>query len=86
MYAGQAEFGLEVMRRMIHKIHCERGMSWYGSNIVDSPGGELAFGTEYTIGTQLWAVPAAMLGQDLRAPSQPGGLVDRVLRAAAGRE
>ncbi len=84
MYAGQPEFGLEVMRRFIHKVHCERGLSWYGANIIDSPGGEVAFGTEYTIGTQLWAVPAAMQQRDIRAPAQPGGLVDRVLRAAAG--
>jgi hypothetical protein len=32
----------------------------------------------------VWAVPAAMEGQDFSAPFQPGGLVDRVLRAATG--
>jgi hypothetical protein len=65
-------------------MHCEQGMSWYGTNIVDSPSGKLAYGTEYTINTMVWAVPAAMEGQDFSAPFQPGGLVDRVLRAATG--
>jgi uncharacterized protein (DUF608 family) len=84
MYAGQVEFGLEVIRRLMHSMQCKQGMSWYGSNIVDSPSGKLTFGTEYTINTQVWAVLAAMEGQDLSAPAQPGGLVDRVVRAATG--
>jgi uncharacterized protein (DUF608 family) len=84
MYGGQVEFGLEVSRRLMHSMHCEQGMSWYGTAIVDSPSGKLAYGTEYTINTMVWAMPVAMEGQDLSRPIQPGGLVDRVLRAATG--
>jgi hypothetical protein len=31
----------------------------------------------------LWSVPAAMAGQDLAGPCKPGGLVARILKAAA---
>ena len=31
----------------------------------------------------LWSLPAAMQGEDLSEPCSPGGLIDRVLRAAA---
>jgi hypothetical protein len=32
----------------------------------------------------VWAVPAALQGQDIAAFCAPGGLVDRVIRAAKG--
>jgi hypothetical protein len=30
----------------------------------------------------LWSLPAAIEGKDLAAPTKPGGLVDRVVKAA----
>jgi hypothetical protein len=32
----------------------------------------------------LWSLPAAVVGQNFGAPVRPGGLVDRVIRAAGG--
>jgi len=33
----------------------------------------------------LWSLPAALDGKDLSAEAKPGGLVDRVTRAARGK-
>jgi hypothetical protein len=34
----------------------------------------------------LWSLPAALNGEDVSAPVHPGGLVDRIIRAAASRD
>jgi uncharacterized protein (DUF608 family) len=86
MYAGEADFGLEVIRRTLHNHVCEQGMTWYGINMFDSRTGKFIWGTEYTMNTLLWAALAAMEGKDLSAPSQPGGLVERIVCAAAGKK
>ena len=41
-------------------------------------------GNDFDMNMLLWAIPAAMEGEDLSGPCQPGGLVDRMIQA--GRE
>jgi uncharacterized protein (DUF608 family) len=82
MYAGQPEFGAEITRRAFHNEVCRQGLSWYGDNAFDASSGKFRSGSEYTIRMILWGVVAAMRGNDLAAPAQPGGFVDRVLQAA----
>jgi hypothetical protein len=43
------------------------------------------FGTDYYQNMMLWALPAAIAGQDLSASCASGGLIDRVLEAGKGR-
>ena len=85
MFAGQADFGLELIRRVMHSVHCQRGQTWYGVNQIESPSGKHVWGTEYTMNGQVWQVLGPMQGEDLAAPSRPGGLVDRIIRAATGQ-
>jgi uncharacterized protein (DUF608 family) len=82
MYAGQIEFGMEIMRRAFHNNICKQGLSWYGENSFDSVTGKWRSGTEYTIKMILWGALAAKEGSDLVALSQPGKLVERILRTA----
>jgi hypothetical protein len=49
----------------------------------DTDTGERTFGNDYYQDLMLWSLPAALAGQDFAAPSQPGGLVDRIIQAAA---
>jgi len=44
--------------------------------------GQRYFGTDYTQMMVAWDLPAALENKDLSALCQPGGLVDRMLKAA----
>jgi len=59
------------------------GYTWDSINTTqgDKDTGQRAFGADYYQDMMLWAVPAALKGQDLTGPVRPGGLVHRVLEA-----
>ena len=40
------------------------------------------FGSHYDQNMMLWALPAALEGKDISGACAPGGLVDRVIKAA----
>ncbi|MBI3117384.1 MAG: hypothetical protein HYZ00_01780, partial [Candidatus Hydrogenedentes bacterium] len=86
MYHGQPEFGAELARRVWHNLICLQGYTWDLPNIMrgDVDTGERTFGNDYYQDMMLWSLPAALAGQDLSAPSKPGGLVGRVVRASRG--
>lgn len=62
------------------------GYLWDWPNLMggEAATGQRGFGADYYQNLRLWAVPAALAGQDLTGPAQPGGLVERVIRAARG--
>jgi uncharacterized protein (DUF608 family) len=96
MYGGQRDFGLDLTRRTVHEV-VQRGLYWNWPVVIDpAPGGwdaspeknptlepKTVAGMDYYQNMMLWSLPAAMEGQDLSGPCAPGGLVDRVLKAAA---
>lgn len=86
MYEGQKAFGTELARRVWHNLICLQGYTWDMPNIMrgDVDTGERTFGNDYYQDMMLWSLPAALEGQDVSAPTRPGGLVDRILKAAAG--
>ncbi|MBI2298509.1 MAG: hypothetical protein HYU66_06070 [Armatimonadetes bacterium] len=86
MYRGQREFGLELARKAWENLICAKGYTWDMPNIIrgDQDTGERTFGNDYYQDMILWSLPAALAGEDVGGPCRPGGLVDRVLRAAAG--
>ncbi|MBX7255662.1 MAG: hypothetical protein K1Y02_04795 [Candidatus Hydrogenedentes bacterium] len=87
MYEGQTAYGIELARKVWHNMVCLQGYMWDVPNIMrgDADTGERTFGNDYYQDMMLWSVPAAIHGQDFAGPMQPGGLVDRVLKAAAGK-
>ncbi len=94
MYQGQRKFGDKVARSMWEGFICEHGVTWdmpteYNTDTgkpCDGPWagtpGERFPGNDYANSPLLWALPAALEGKNLSVPVKPGGLVDRVLRAA----
>ena len=84
MYYGDREFGLELAHKAWHNLVCQQGYTWDMPNIMrgDADTGERTFGNDYYQDMMLWSLPAALEGQDVSAPCKPGGLVDRVIRAA----
>ena len=83
MYEGEVEFGVELARRSLENLVCRQRHTWDNPCIVKGKSGERLSGHEYYQNMLIWALPACMSGQDLAGPCQPGGLVDRVMRAAA---
>jgi len=84
MYNGEREFGIELARKVWHNIVCLQGYTWDMPNIMrgDTDTGQRTFGNDYYQDMMLWSMPAAIDGQNFGAPAKPGGLVDRIIRAA----
>ena len=84
MYRGEKEFGLELARKVWHNIECIQGYTWDMPNIMrgDRDTGERTYGNDYYQDMMLWSLPAAIEGKDFSAPTKPGGLVERMIRAA----
>lgn len=83
MYGGQRDFGLDLLHRCLENIVCRWGYTWDMPNTVrgEADTGQRAFGADYYQNMMLWAVPAALLAQDLAGPTQSGGLIARILEA-----
>jgi hypothetical protein len=67
----------------MHNIVCERGETWDAPNMVRGTSGDRLYGSDYYQNLMLWAIPAAMAGENLGGPCQPGGLATRIIAAAA---
>ncbi len=85
MYGGEKEYGADLLRRCVENITCRWGYTWDAINTVqgERDSGERAFGADYYQNMMLWAVPAALTGEDMEQPARPGGLVDRIIRAGS---
>ena len=81
MYHGQSNLGLELARRTMHALIIENRRSWDSAIIILGNTGKTHWGSDYYQNLMLWALPAAMNGEDMRGPCTRGGLVDRIIRA-----
>ncbi len=81
IYSGDAGRGLELVRSTWRMMVMEQSMAW-DMPAHRTPEGDLAAGREYYHNTMVWILPMAVLGQDLKTFCAPGGLADRVKRAA----
>jgi len=86
MYSGEVDFGLARAHKHWDNIVCTHGFNWEHVNLLraEADTGEPAYGSDYYQGMILWAFPAAIEGVNMIVPTQAGGLVNRVLKAAAG--
>jgi uncharacterized protein (DUF608 family) len=81
IYAGEREFGLEIARKHWENLCLKQGHAWDLPNMVRGDTGERVFGTDYYQNMMLWALPAAVNGEDLKTSCQPGGLITRMIEA-----
>ncbi|MAX23160.1 MAG: hypothetical protein CMJ19_01550 [Phycisphaeraceae bacterium] len=86
MYEGMREEGLDVLYRCVENIVLRQRLSWDSPVLMDSENGRRTSGSDYTQIMTLWAVPAALKGQDSAGLCGEGGLVARVLAAANPRK
>ena len=85
------ESRIEVARRCWKNIICTQRYTWDMPNIIrgDKDTGQRGYmngGSDYYQDLIVWSLPSAMAGTHLGVPCKPGGLVDRVLRAAGGSD
>jgi uncharacterized protein (DUF608 family) len=81
IYAGEADFGLELVRKHWQNLCLQQGHIWDLPNMVRGDNGARTFGSDYYQNMMLWALPAALAGQDLAASCAPGSLIGRLLSA-----
>ncbi|MBI4586469.1 MAG: hypothetical protein HY717_20860 [Planctomycetes bacterium] len=82
LYGGDRETGLKILRGTQYNVVCRQRYPWDLPNTVVPYSGKRAFGTEYYQNLMLWAAPAALRREDLKATCAAGGLVNRILQAA----
>ena len=78
-------FGVSLLKRSLDNQVLKWGYGWDAPNIYrgDADTGERSYGADYYQDMMLWAVPAALAGQDITGPMQAGGLVHNILSADA---
>lgn len=84
LYDGRRELGLELARRCVQAL-VDNGSEWNQPNMLRGDTGLEMFGSHYDQNMMLWALPAALENRDIAGFCRPGGLVDRVVRAATNR-
>lgn len=80
MYQGQKEVGMELAKNCMQGI-MRWGYMWTQPNIVNGATGKRVYGSDYYQNMMLWAVPAAINGQDLGRFTAHGSLVERIISA-----
>jgi uncharacterized protein (DUF608 family) len=80
-YHGDRDRALEIGRRTMRAVAVENGCSWDSVLVLRGDTGERIYGNDYYQNLMLWALPAALAGEDLAAPCASGGLVDRIIAA-----
>lgn len=81
---GRRAWGLEAVRRTWANLCLAQGHTWDLPNMVRGSDGRRVFGTDYYQNMMLWALPAALAGEDIAASCRAGGLVRRVIAAGCG--
>jgi non-lysosomal glucosylceramidase len=79
LYLGQTDAGLELVRGTVAEI-VKRG--WYWDWPVCINGTWERLGMDYYQNLMLWALPAAIAGEDITTSCRDGGLVERMIEAA----
>lgn len=82
LYQGDTQFGLELARSCVYSLNIHNLLTWNQPNLLRADTGDMLFGSHYVQNLMLWGIPAALEGKDIAAFCAPGGLVDRILRAA----
>lgn len=86
MYAGDRLLGMEVAHRVVENMILRQRAAWDLPNRVDPADGKVTYGTDFYQQMILWGLPMALEGQTLQEFTAPGGLADRILRAATSNE
>jgi uncharacterized protein (DUF608 family) len=80
LYQGEREVGLQLARNTLQGF-VKFGHTWTQPNMVNGATGERIYGSDYYQNLMLWALPAAIVGNDLARACSQESLVERVIKA-----
>ncbi|MFH1008972.1 MAG: GH116 family glycosyl-hydrolase [Candidatus Latescibacterota bacterium] len=88
MYEGRRDLGLDLLRKNLEIYSCKWGYTWDGALGGSGSGdtGEKSVGWDYWQNWILWGSLAALENRDLASPCRPGGLIDRIIKAAESKQ
>jgi uncharacterized protein (DUF608 family) len=81
MYSGDKERSLALAESTWRNLVLKQGLGWDMTHIVHSSDGHKVFGADYNQQSVIWSLPAALEGQDVSGPCEPGGLIYDMLNA-----
>ena len=85
MYHGRRQQGETAARTMLDTIfRGPHAMPWSQPCGLSSVTGGTCHGHDYYDHMVVWTYPLALGNQDIRAACAPGGLIQKILAAAAG--
>ena len=82
VYAGDAYRGIDVAHSTWQRMVVDGQMAWDMAAHVTQEG-KTGAGLEYYHNTMLWAMPMAVLDEDLSSYRSATGLVGRIVKAAS---
>ena len=82
MYEGQTDVGLDLAHRITEHMVLRLARGWNLPIHMRADTGDVTLGYDYYQNMMLWTIPAALEGKPFNAPCKPGGLVDRITKAA----
>jgi len=81
MYAGDNETGLDICKRALDNLYRKQRYAFDWPNQIDCETGARTYGTDYYQNMIVWAITAALHGQNLAQATARGSLVDRIIKA-----
>ena len=84
IYEGKTNEGLDIAKECLGEMVLRQGMYWDMPNVLmgTEEHRQRIYGTDYYQCMSFWGLPAALAGEDLSGPCKPGGLVERMIKAA----
>jgi hypothetical protein len=82
VYAGDAYRGIDVAHSTWQRMVVDGQMAWDMAAHLTQEG-KTGVGLEYYHNTMLWAMPMAVLDEDLSSYRSATGLVGRIVKAAS---
>ena len=83
IYHGHKEAGLEIARRLYESVSILPGTTWNQRCLISARDGRPLWGDNYYSNMVIWALPLALAKEGIKEFSQPGELIDRLLKTAA---
>jgi non-lysosomal glucosylceramidase len=84
LYSNRKRQGLEIAKRIYESIALRHKTPWNQYCLIGAEKGQPVWGSDYYSDMAIWALPMAILGQDIAEFSKPGGFLDGITKADNG--
>jgi len=81
IYIGRRQTGLEIAERIYESIALRHKTPWNQYCLIGAEDGRPVWGSDYYSNLIIWALPMVIKGEDIRAFSSAGSLMDSIFQA-----